>query len=363
MANITVDCRMLQASGIGVYLRANLAEILAQNTHKYFLMGLEREISAWLQRMEIASERISIIRCEAPIYSLREQWEVWKNIPKDCDLFWTPHYVIPVLYQGRMLVTVPDVCHLAMPGMLPNRVARLYARIMFSLVAKKAKKIITISNFSKSEFLKFTKVEDRKIEVIHCGCPNLATAETKTKIAGPFILYVGNVKPHKNLSRVLAAHCLIFPQIKWPLVIVGKKEGFITGDPELCHKIANVPQGQVYLAGQVSESELATYYQRAGFLVLASLYEGFGLPAVEAMSAGIPVLASRAASLPEVCGDAALYCDPYSVNDIAEKMALLVNDPDLRARLRDKGKEQVKKFSWDESGRKHLEVFEEMVHG
>lgn len=363
MANIAVDCRMLQASGIGVYLRANLEKIIAQSTNKYLLIGQEKEISAWLRQRKICSSRIAIIRCEAPIYSLREQWEVCKNIPKGCDLFWSPHYVIPVLYKGKMLVTVPDVCHLAMPGILRSQGARIYARLMFTMVAKKAAKIITISNFSKCEFLKHIKVENCKIEVIHCGCSHLAIAEKETKIAGPFILYVGNIKPHKNLSRVVAAHSLAFPKINWPLILVGKKEGFITGDTEVCRMIETIPRDQVYLAGQVSDAELSTYYQKASFLVLASLYEGFGLPAVEAMGAGVPVLASRAASLPEVCGDAALYCDPYSVNDIAEKMALLFNDTDLRAKLRDKGREHVKKYSWEESARKHLKIMDELIQG
>jgi glycosyltransferase involved in cell wall biosynthesis len=352
---------MLQSSGIGTYLRANLGKILVSNTYKYFLIGRKAEISAWLHLRGIASTRISIITCEAPIYSLREQLAIWKAIPKDCDLFWSPHYIIPVLYKGRMLVTVYDVAHLAMPDMLANRAARLYAKFMFTMVAKKATKIICISNFTKSEFIRYIKVEDRKIEVIYCGVTKFPISDEETKITGPFILYVGNVKPHKNLARVLEAHSLIFPSIKWPLVVVGKKEGFITGDAELSRKIKTIPPGQVYLTGQVSDAELATYYQRAGFLVLASLYEGFGLPPVEAMGAGVPVLTSRAASLPEVCGDAALYCDPYSVNDIAEKMALLVNDPGLRAKLREKGKEQVKKFSWDESARKHLEIIDELI--
>ena len=333
MANIAVDCRMLRASGIGVYLCANLERILAENAHQYLLMGREGEISAWLRQREIPSTRISIINCEAPIYSLREQWEVWKNIPQDCDLFWSPHYVIPLLFQGKMLVTVHDICHLAMPGIVPNLGARIYARLMFRLVAQKAAKIITVSNFSKNEFIKYIKVDERKLEVIHNGYTKLSITKRENKISGPYILYVGNVKPHKNLSRVLAAHSLIFPQIRWPLVIVGKKEGFITGDPELCHRIETLPQGQVYLTGQVSDAELTAYYHRAGFLVLASLYEGFGLPATEAMGAGVPVLASRTAALPEVCGEAALYCDPYSVNDIGEKMALLVNDPGMRAQL------------------------------
>jgi glycosyltransferase involved in cell wall biosynthesis len=352
---------MLQSSGIGTYLRANLGKILVSNPYKYFLIGRKAEISAWLHLRGIASTRISIITCEAPIYSLREQLAIWKSIPRDCDLFWSPHYIIPVLYKGRMLVTVHDVAHLAMPDMLANRVGRLYAQFMFTMVAKKATKIICMSNFTKSEFIKYIKVEDRKLEVIYSGCTKFPISDGETKITGPFILYVGNVKPHKNLARVLEAHALIFPSIKWPLVVVGKKEGFITGDPELSRMIKTMPPGQVYLTGQVSDAELATYYQRAGFLVLASLYEGFGLPAVEAMGAGIPVLASRAASLPEVCGEAALYCDPYSVHDIGEKMALLVNDPGLRAKLREKGKAQVNKYSWDESARKHLKVIDELI--
>jgi glycosyltransferase involved in cell wall biosynthesis len=360
MRTIVVDCRMLRSSGIGTYLRANLKRLMTIAKYDFILIGRENEIINWLRANQLEA---NIINSDAPMYGIYEQYNLWRIIPKRCDLYWTPHYVIPVLYQGKMLVTVPDVCHLAMPGMLRNRVVRIYARLMFTLVAKKAAKIITISNFSKSEFIKYIKAKESKIEVIHCGSSKLLSSNAETKIAGPFILYVGNVKPHKNLSRVLAAHALIFPQIKWPLVVVGKTEGFITGDAELNRKIKTIPKGQVYLAGQVSDDELAAYYQGAGFLVLASLYEGFGLPAVEAMGAEIPVLASRAASLPEVCGDAALYCDPYSVIDIAEKMALMINKPSLRAELIEKGKEQVKKFSWEESARKHLEVMDELIQG
>ena len=359
--HITIDCRKLRDSGVGVYLRNNLAKIIAKTSYKFSLIGNQKELHDWLKAIELGSSEISIIPCDASIFSLREQIEIWKKIPKNCDLFWSPFYVIPIIYNGMILVTFHDVFPLAMSYMVPSLVARIYAKLMFGFAARKASKIITVSNFTKREIIKYIKIEERKIEVIHAGYNKVPQGNSETIIEGPFILYVGNIKPHKNLSRILAAHAKIFPKFKWPLVMVGKTEGFIISDTKLHNMIKTIPKGQVFMVGQVSDEELSAYYKKAGVLVLASLYEGFGLPAVEAMGAGIPILASQVASLPEICGDAALYCDPYSVNDIADKMALLISDTDLQAQLREKGEKQVNKFSWDDSVKSHLKIINDLL--
>jgi len=359
--HITVDCRKLRDSGVGVYLRNNLAKFIAKTSYSFSLIGKHKELHDWLKTIELGSSEISIIPCDASIFSLREQIDIWKSIPNNCDLFWSPFYVIPILYSGMILVTFHDVFPLAMSYMIQSLVARIYAKLMFSFAARKASKIIAVSNFTKNETIKYIKVDERKIEVIHAGYNKLPQGNSETVIDGPFILYVGNIKPHKNLSRILAAHAKIFPKFEWPLVMVGKTEGFIISDTELHSMIKSIPKGQVFMVGQVSDEELSAYYKKAGVLVLASLYEGFGLPALEAMASGIPILASQVAAIPEICGDAALYCDPYSVNDIAEKMALLINDPDLQAQLREKGYKQILKFSWDDSANSHVNIINELL--
>jgi glycosyltransferase involved in cell wall biosynthesis len=165
----------------------------------------------------------------------------------------------------------------------------------------------------------------------------------------PYFLYVGNVKPHKNLSRLIEAFVQVSNVIPHDLVVVGRREGFGTGDLA-AERLTSTAPNRIVLKGQVSNAELERYYMHATALVFPSLYEGFGLPALEAMAAGCPVLASSAAALPEVCGDAALYFDPYDANAIGQKVVLLARDESLRSRLIAKGKVQASKFSWKRTG-------------
>jgi glycosyltransferase involved in cell wall biosynthesis len=162
----------------------------------------------------------------------------------------------------------------------------------------------------------------------------------------PFLLYVGNVKPHKNLSGLIRAFALIADQTNHDLLIVGKKEGFITGDETSSVEGAKL-EGRVRFTGHVSDASLRQYVAHAEVLVFPSLYEGFGLPPLEAMAAGCPVIASGVASLPEICGDAALYCNPYQPRDIASKILELLADDELRRALKLKGSARARKFTWE----------------
>jgi glycosyltransferase involved in cell wall biosynthesis len=199
--------------------------------------------------------------------------------------------------------------------------------------------------------------------VVHNGVAASWCAFSKSQAPHPkpFFLYAGNVKPHKNLGVLLEGFSLISEQVPHDLVILGKQEGFITGDESIVHRAA-LSKGRVHLVGWVDDEEVyRQYFANAEALLLPSLYEGFGLTPLEAMACGCPVLVSNVGALPEIYGDAALYCDPRNPRDIAEKMLQIVQDGNLREELRRKGYMRAKQFTWEKCAHQTLEVIEKVL--
>lgn len=356
--NIKIDTRMLKASGIGTYLINLIPKII--NTYpktSFHLIGKKNEILNynWANKNNVMVEN-----CEVPIYSISEQFLLAKSA--NTDLLWVPHYNIPIFYSGKLLVTVHDAFHLAMLEYVEGIHKRLYAKALFTAIKYKANKIICVSKFSAKELVRLTGVNPDKITVIHNGVNKewFEIKKEKRPHNKPYLLYVGNVKPHKNLVRLLEAFELLANKIPHDLIIVGKKEGFITGDTIIEKKAISLKQ-RVHFTGYVDNKLLHQYFVHAETLVFPSLYEGFGLPPLEAMACGCPVIVSNAASLPEVCGDAAIYCDPYSVEDIANKIEQLLADKNLQQEMRLKGIERAKQFSWEKAAKKTCEVIEELI--
>lgn len=358
--SITIDLRMLHSSGIGTYLRNLVPLVIAANPDKMFtLLGEAKELNShnWAH-----SKNILIIDCQVPMFSITAQYILPRQIPKETTLFWSPHFDVPLFYSGKLLVTVYDAFHLAMPEFVGGVHKRLYAKIMLNAVRIKADAILTISNFTKRELNRLTGCKNEKIFPIHLGVAEswFCKDETVNPHGRPYLLYVGNVKPHKNLGNLIDAYSLLFDKIPHDLVIIGKKEGFITGDNAVISKAAKLG-GRVHFTGYVNETLLKQYVSHAAIFIFPSLYEGFGLPPLEAMATGCPVIVSNAASLPEVCGDAALYCDPHDINDIAEKIKLVMNDGNLRERMRVKGFEHAKLFTWEKCASETLSVIEKVI--
>lgn len=343
---IAIDVRWLNVSGIGTYMKNVVPGILAAFPERTFaLLGKPDEIS----QMGMPPEaKIYVISASAKMYSISEQFEILRKIPKEAILYFAPHYNVPLFYRGKMLVTVYDLFHLAMPDLVGGFHKRLYARLMFNAVRRKASAIITISNFTKSELIRFSGQGKQTITPIHLGVDEswFSIPKGESPHHRPYILYVGNIKPHKNLGALVKAFGIISDRIPHDLVLVGKKEGFITGDSAAVIEAQDF-DGRVQFTGRVDDMQLRRYFAHADALVFASLYEGFGLPPLEAMAANCPVLVSNAGPMPEICGDAALYCDPYRVEDIAEKMMTLLNDAQLRDSLRLRGLERARSFTWD----------------
>lgn len=360
MANITIDMRMLNHSGIGTYLK-NLIPLVVERSpeHTYYLLGEAKDIQAcaWTGK-----QNIHIIHCAAPIFSIKEQLEIVGLIPRITDLFWCPHFNIPILYNGKMLVTVHDILHLARPELAGQWYKRLYAKVLLKQACQNSQQILTVSEFTKRELVDLLEVDPNKVEVVHLGV-------TPTWFAGkdsggictePYFVYVGNVKAHKNLLGLVQAFTRICDEIPHKLIIVGKKEGFLTSDNTI-ERYAEVINDRILFTGYVDDYELQQYVANATAMVFPSFYEGFGLPPLEAMACSCPVIASNAASIPEVCQKAVLYVNPYDINDMASKMVLLAKDDQLRKALIVKGIEHARSFTWARSAEKTATIIQKVI--
>lgn len=348
MFHLTIDARIIkkETSGLGKYLINILQRLIPRNCNwEISLLGDEKEIS----RYEFYHyDNVRVIECLAPIYSIREQFELLLKIPLNSNLFWTPHYNIPILYNGKILTTVHDVQHLTQLSLKENFFKKIYAEIMFSCVAKKSRKIICISNFSFIELQKRKNVKKEKVRIIYNGVDLrwFHIKKGKRVYYKPYFLYVGNIKPHKNLKRLLYAFEKILNDIPHDLVLVGKKNGFITEDKDV-FEIAERMGNRVIFTGYLEDQLLQQYFAYADAFIFPSLYEGFGLPPLEAMASECPVIASNSSAIPEVCGENAIYFNCYNEKDIAEKILWVARNKDKCKKMVEKGKIHAQKFSWD----------------
>jgi glycosyltransferase involved in cell wall biosynthesis len=346
---LTVDYRMSRSSGIGVNVR-NTVQGLAgayREDFRVVLLGGDPGPPGVEQRSSAA-----------PIYSLAEQIELTARAPRDTDVFWSPHYNAPWVSPGRLVVTVNDVYHLDLPAGAARGVKSIYARAMFASIARRAARIVCISKYTANELMSRTGIDAGRISVVYPG-PGVewgVGGGAGHPTGRPYVLFVGNVKPHKNLVRLLAAFERIAGRVPHSLVIVGKREGFITPDREVAAAAERLGD-RVAFTGELSDDALRTYYANADLLVHPSLYEGFGFPPLEAMAQGVPVAVSRATAIPEVCGDAAAYFDPRSVPEMAVVIERALTDAGLRGELREKGRQQVRRYSWSSTVREMAEIF------
>jgi glycosyltransferase involved in cell wall biosynthesis len=223
----------------------------------------------------------------------------------------------------------------------------LYYQILFPLVAVSSKLIVTISDWSKNDISRILNIEKDKIVNVGCGVTALGSSDLALVKRKSYILAVSSIEPRKNFKFLVDAFNKMNRDVD--LIIIGS-EGKVFSNPGI--KKAIKGSGNIFFTGYVSDEVLAGYYAGALLFIYPSLYEGFGLPPLEAMSAGCPVLVSNASSLPEVCGDAAEYFDPENEGELIQKARELIDNSLLRSELTNKGDEQVKKHNWSNSYKK-----------
>lgn len=354
--NLAVDARMLHASGIGVYLQNLLPRMVAAKPEwRFVVLGKPSEISALWKKQPA---NVQVVPFEAGIYSVKQQVVFPLRAVWACDALWVPHYDLPLVWPllGRKtFVTVHDVAHIALPEIFPGLAKQLYAKAMLQAVRWLAKGVVFVSAFSKAEFVRLVGKPLGPAQVVHNGVDEIWFDEPKPKGGKvPYVVYVGNVKPHKNLVRLLEAWGKLdgCPHV---LKIVGKREGFLTGDARVA-ALAEKLGKRVEFTGRVEDETLRQIVAGASLLVMPSLYEGFGLPPLEAMACGVPCVVSNAASLPEVCGNAALYFNPHDAKAMADVIGKVLKDAKTSANLVAEGAKQARRFGWDDAARKTLKV-------
>jgi glycosyltransferase involved in cell wall biosynthesis len=305
-------------------------------------------------------------------YGIREQWHLPLALERArVTLFHAPHYVVSPFTRCPYVVTIHDCIHLRFPQYLPNALAHVYARAVMRTSAHRARRVLTVSNASKQDIQHYLRVPGDKVEVIYNALDErLAsppTPEDMTRVrerfllTSPFILYAGNIKPHKNVDRLIEAYSILrrrgVGDVK--LLIIGDDVSKYQNLRRLVHRFQL--HQHVRFLGFVPEATLAALYRLAAAFVFPSLCEGFGLPTLEAMAAGAPVITSNVSSLPEVVGDAALLIDPMDAGAIADALARVLGDVTLRTELIARGHERVKAFSWQRSVARTRAVYFEVA--
>lgn len=261
----------------------------------------------------------------------------------------------PFLYK-KQIVTIHDLAFLRNPRWF-SKTFYLYYRLLIPYIARHSLKILTVSYFSKKEIIDLLGINEDKIEVIYNAVDNKFRYNPEIK-KEKYILTVSSIDPRKNLKNLLLA----FKNLKlknYKLIIAGSKNK-IFNDIHIKEILHNIPN--VEIIGHVNDNELVMLYQKATLFVFPSFYEGFGLPPLEAMASGTPVIVSNTASLPEICGDAAYYIDPWSIESIAKGIQEVLNNKDLQAKLIHKGIKRAKAFSWERSADKLTEVVEKYLY-
>jgi len=296
----------------------------------------------------------------------------FKNKRLDLDIIHSPENVtlFVKLKEGqKKVITVHDI----MPYIF-NQYHHFLLRCSYKLFLPKtlrtADKIIAVSHNTKRDIIKYFKIPEEKIEVIHLGVnenykplpeEKVEYIKKKYSINYPFILYTGGLAPNKNVERLIYAFCKLKRKLPtYKLVITGMKRYKYKPIFKTIDKL-NL-QKDVIFTGYVPEEDIPALYNAADLFVYPSLYEGFGLPPLEAMACGTPVITSNTSSLPEVVGDAGIMVDPYNVDGLAKAMYEVLTNDGLREELRKRGLERAKLFSWKKCAEEHLRVYEEVYN-
>jgi glycosyltransferase involved in cell wall biosynthesis len=362
---IGIDARKLHDFGIGTYIRNLLRQLARLDRQTEFVLICRPEDGETLASL---GENFRPVPESAANYSLSEQVKIPLVLRREgVTLFHAPHYVLPPLVTCRSVVTIHDCIHLMFPQYLPGRFALAFARSSIAIAARRAIRVLTVSESSKRDILRFVDVPPGKIDVIYNAYDERFAIEPREEdvmrvreryqLQDPFVLYAGNVKPHKNLARLIEAFDLVrargLDHLK--LVLIGDEISKYAALRRAVHQ--HHLHKHVRFLGYMPHETLAVMYRLAGVFVFPSLYEGFGLPPLEAMASGTPVVTSNVSSLPEVAGDAALLVDPYDPEAIGDAIYRVLTDEALRCGLRQKGITRARQFSWEASVGRVREIY------
>jgi glycosyltransferase involved in cell wall biosynthesis len=372
---IAIDIRRMTEFGVGTYIR-NVVRTLGRldRENKYLLIGP----SAKVEEIGSLPANFHAVPLHQPERSLKGWWEFRAVLRRlDCDLLHVPNvFSVPRALPCPYVMTVHDMLEHMSLGRERNSLWRSVHFQLTRRVLRGAARIFAVSNFTKMEIEKLFGISPQRIEVVynaiderflhgHASAADRELIAKRYQVTYPFLLYAGRVSAHKNVVRMIEAFSALkgelekegeYPDLK--LIIIGDD---LSGNPDLRRTVVRSGvQNDVRFLGFVPIEVLRIFYDSAKIFVFPSLYEGFGLPPLEAMAHGTPVVTSNVSSLPEVVGNAAVLVNPENVFEIMRALHKVLLDQGLRDRMKERSYSQAGKFSWEQSVRRILEVYRQV---
>jgi glycosyltransferase involved in cell wall biosynthesis len=356
-------------SGIGRYVFELLEHVATQNTADEYTVFYNKHNVAEQDLIALQGlKNVKLVSTAARHYSLAEQTSFLRALNREnLDLVHFPNFNVPIRYNKPYIVTIHDMVHHKISGHKKSHYFHFQAyKYIIRRAAMKAQRIITVSQASKNDIVKYLGVDPDKIRVIY-EAPSLVTqppqrlneVRRKFYLARPYFLFVGTLERKKNIVALTRGFDALLTKhlMEVDLVIAGKADPHY---PDIKHEAMDiVHHDRLVFTDFVSDEDLSALYQGAYAFITASLHEGFGLPGVEAMQFGIPILASNTEVLNVVYDDAAFYFDPLNPGDIAEKMYLLARDSRFHQQMQEKSFRRAQLYNWGKAAEQTLEVYRE----
>lgn len=361
---VGIDARMIDWSGIGRYTENLITGI------EEFDKDIDVDLFCNQNNAQRIPENSPFKRhyINTPILSLNAPVKLASKLKQhELDLYHAPHFVVPagkVAYP--LVVTIHDLIPLIIPQTMPNALHRRYYHLLNQSAVRKAAKIIVPSQSTKNDVVKMFNAPEDKVEVVYCvqddlfkraGEKQIIDVKDKFAIKGEYIFALGNQKPNKGLEYLLDAFHKLKREreLRYTLIFTGEPSSKF---PNVTKRIAKYGlQDEARFVGKLNDDELVALYSGASVFVFPSLYEGFGLPPLEAMACEVPVIASNRSSVPEVVGDAAVTVDPCNVDEFANAIDMAIEDKKLRSDLIQKGLNRLNNFSLEKFTKETIGVY------
>ena len=358
---VAIDARMIKPGsmhGIARYVYELLRGISTRSHNHQFIVIVNPD-SPLLQ--ETWPQHLTFKSVSAAWISFREQWQLPRLLKaENVDLFHAPSFVAPLLTPCKMIMTIHDLNHLVLPQFY-TPFHQIYYRLFVRRCIQRSHFILTVSQFSKKEIVRNLVLNPEKVFVTYNGVSDLYKPVTDTltlnyvreiyELPEEFILCVSNNKPHKNVQQLVKAFC--HSNLTIPLVLASPVDAALLRLADSFNK-----KHLLYFSKFIAEEHLPAVYSLTKLFVYPSTYEGFGLPPLEAMSCGAPVVVARSSSLPEVVGDHAIFANPYDYKDIARALEIGVTDQNIRVEIMKGVQRHRKQFSWECMTEQTLNLYE-----
>ena len=363
---IGMDARLLhyQPAGIGLYTQRLLEALeTVDQTNDYFVLQSRKDVATLARGPRFRRQSLW-----TPPHHRLEQWTLPLELaPLGLDLLHSPDFIPPLRWRGRSVITVMDLAFLRYPYLLTEESRRYYGQV--GRAVARADAILAISQATRSDLVELLGAPEDKITVTYLAADArfrrvddpaaLAAVRRKHGLDGDYLLFVGTLEPRKDLPTLLRAFGRIRPGFPGLTLAMAGRPGWLCDEVYATARELGLEQAARFLGG-VAPDDLAALYSGATAFVLPSLYEGFGMPVLESMACGTAVVCSNTSSLPEVAGDAALLFPPGDVDALAEALQRVITDETLRGELSRRGLARVARFSWADTARRTLAVYESL---